>query len=62
MRGELNKYKKIVLKIKDDLRDYFIQLEDTALDVLQLSVDQYESFMKPSEDLHDTISEAVKEV
>ena len=36
----------MVLKIRDDLRDYQMALEDLAMDILQLKVNEYESIMK----------------
>ena len=45
-RNDIHGYKRSVLKIKDDLRDLFISMEDTVMDVFMLSVNEYEYLMK----------------
>jgi hypothetical protein len=38
LKHEMRDYRALVLKIKQDLRAHYLQLEDAALDILKLSV------------------------
>lgn len=50
--NDTSTYQKMVLKIRDDLREYQMVMEDLTMDILNLKVDQYEYIMD-LEDIED---------